>query len=200
MFEVYRCKRDLAVLARQLPMFDWPAMEKRMRAAVETLYTAWGKGDLSPAAEYVTASFFQSQQDLIARWAEEGKQNVFQLHDAVRVAPLYIRVEDAESLSVVGVRIKGSATDFLLHTDTGKVLKGKRDKDTLENVVYFVYADGEWLLNSIEEGSQTLAVASMKNQLDASYLLDMARATTELAGTDPAQHPRPAQAKAARCA
>lgn len=187
-FEVWRCKRDLGRLAPQLPIFEWRAMEARMQYAVRSMYTAWGDGDLSPAAGCLTAAYFQSQQDLLHRWADEGKKNVFVLHGKLRIAPLYIRVEDADSLSLVGVRLRASVTDYMLD-HAGTMIKGERGRTTLENVVYFVHCDGAWLLHSIEAGSQTLAVASMKNKLDATYLLGMADAS-ELSGADSAQHPR----------
>jgi hypothetical protein len=132
---------------------------------------------------------------MLQRWREEGKENVFKLHSTPRIAPLYVRVETADTRSVVAVRFSASVTDYLIDTGTGKVLKGKKDSDSLESVIYFVHVGGEWLLHSIEDGSQSLAVATMKNELDASYLLGMAGGASQLAGADAAQHPGPAQAK-----
>jgi hypothetical protein len=195
-FEVRRCKRDLAALARELPMFAWAPLEAHVRTAVGAFYRAWRRGDLAQAAEYVMPGFLESQRDLLDRWNEEGKVNAFELHGSIqRVAPLHVRVETEDSLSVVAVLVCANVTDFLAEISTGKVIKGNTEPEETESVIYFAYSDGAWRIASIEEGSQSLVVATMKNELDASYLLGMAGTGSQLSGFDPAQHPGAAKSE-----
>lgn len=193
--EVRRCRRDLDALGAKLPYFAWSHIEDRAQRAMKTLYDAWGRGDLSPAAPYTTAEFLEGQQDMLDRWKEEGKENVFELRGDISLAPLHVMVETADTRSAVYLRCKAKVVDYLANILTHEKIKGNESVEELETCLLFLHVDGEWLLHSIDEGSNSLAIATEKNRLDASYLLGMAE-TSQLAGADGAQHPAAAQAEA----
>ena len=192
--EVRRCRRDLAELEQRFPFFGWNHIEARARETIETLYRVWGTGDLSSAAPYLMPDYLQAQQDLLDRWKAEGKHNVFSHAGDISLAPLHVGVENEDSNSLVVLRSKTHVIDYMEHVETGKKLKGSKSKQELESCLVCIHVAGEWMLSAIEEGDNSLAIASEKNVLDASYLLEMADGS-QFASPDGAQDPAAAESE-----
>ncbi len=168
---VRRTKQDMAALTVKYPYFDWPLLEARIQDSVVDIYHVWGTGDLSPVAEYMTPDYLESQQDMLDRWKEEGKRNVVTLHSRAKVKPLTVDVGDDEDLPAVWVMVVVDLVDYMEETATGRVLKGKKKKKKDFEAVWMFAYDGEaWRLGSIEDGMNSLEVASRKNQVDTSFL------------------------------
>lgn len=169
-------KKDLARLAEQWDYFAWPRIHSRVKAGMETLYGEWSTGKLEASAEFMTAPYHASQQDLLDRWAEEGKRNVTELRKIGKIRPLGVHVESEESMSVVPVLITVDLVDYLEDVSTGKILKGKKKvQDDHEVIWLMVHDDGEWLLHAIEDGADSLAYASAKNTTGTAFLSRAAR-------------------------
>lgn len=174
---VHRTKRDMAALAVEYPYFDWPLLKARIQDAVVDIYHVWGTGDLSPVAEYMTPDYLESQQDMLDRWKEEGKRNVVTLHSRAKVKPLTVDVGEDDVLPAVWVMVVVDLVDYMEEIGTGRVLKGKKKKKKDFEAVWMFAYDGEaWRLGSIEDGMNSLEVASRKNQVDTYFLDRMAAA------------------------
>lgn len=173
-------KRDLAKLATKYPWYDWDTFRKRVNQTVRKIADVWATGDLSPAAKFMTSDYFASQQQLVRRWHDEGKQIVYKLDKVNRIEPLAVRVEDEQTWSWIRVLVNVDCVDYMRDESTREVIKGEAGKTNGFECVYcFVYQQGEWLLNGIEKGSTSLTWATTKNQVDTTWL-DYARAKETL--------------------
>lgn len=168
---IRRTKKDLAVLAGKYGWFDWQAIRDRVSQAVRTIGKVWSSGDLSSVSSFMTAEYFTTQQELLRRWVDEGKQVVYELDKVSGIEPLAVRVEDEDTYSWIRVMVTVDCVDYVRDRHTFKVIKGEVGKTTgFESVWCFVFRDQQWLLNSIEEGSTSLAWASEKNHVSTRYL------------------------------
>ena len=83
--------RDLGDLSRRYPYFAWAEIEGQAQRCFLAVYRKWTQGDLAPARDLLTVAYFQSQQDMLDRWREEGKRNVVELKSRPRMRPLQVR-------------------------------------------------------------------------------------------------------------
>lgn len=169
---VARTRKDLEGLAQRYPWFTWSRIEARVRKALPVLYTEWGKGRLEKSASFMTPVCFDSNNDILERWSEEGKRNVTRLKKLKKVRPLWCRTEDEESYSIMAIGITVDLEDYLMNLTTKKVLKGSKGKVKADHEVIWMMVDveGEWFLHTIEEGSNSLSFAQQKNMLDTRQL------------------------------
>ena len=148
-----KTKYDLAVLAEKYNWFEWTTLRTRVKQAVKEIANVWATGDLSSVSSFMTSDYFASQQELLRRWLDEGKQIVYRVEKIQRIEPLAVSV------------------DYMRDRHTLEVIKGEVGTTTgFESVWVFVDQNGEWLLSGIEEGSTSFAWAKEKNRIDTSYL------------------------------
>lgn len=168
---IRKTKADLAVLAAKYRWFDWLGIRDRVNKAVRDIASVWATGDLSSVAPLMTPDYFGTQQASLQRWIDEGKQIVYRLEKVRKIEPLAVSVESAEAYSWVRVLVTVDCVDYMRDTHTMEICKGEIDTTKgFESVWCFVYRDGQWLLNGIEEGSTSLTWATTKNSIDTSYL------------------------------
>ena len=197
---IRRTKADLAGIARRHPVFAWPKIKAHVMRAIRDIHRVWSTGDLSSVAHYMTEDYYLSQQAMLDRWAEEGKRNVNEVRRINKVQPLHVSVEDDDSLSIISVLVDVKVVDYLENVATGKVVKGnKKPQDGFETIWMFVLVDGQWLLHSIEDGSESLVMAQERNRIDTGYLDRLeayAPAAAEPEEPEPEEVPRRAAAPA----
>lgn len=188
---IRKTKRDLETLSARFPWFAWPEIQGRIKKAVKEIAKVWSAGDLSSVSSYMTPEYLASQQDLLDRWKDEGKDVTYRLEKIRKVVPLAVRVEDEESYSWIRALVVVDCVDYLRDGATKEVVKGEVGvTHGFESIWCFVYRHEEWLLNGIEEGSSSLAWASSRNHIDTSYL--------EYARAKQRQKPRGAEEAPAR--
>ena len=168
---IRKTNNDLAVLAEKYNWFEWTTLRTRVKQAVKEIANVWATGDLSSVSSFMTSDYFASQQELLRRWLDEGKQIVYRVEKIQRIEPLAVSVEDEETHSWIRVLVKVDCVDYMRDRHTLEVIKGEVGTTTgFESVWVFVYQNGEWLLSGIEEGSTSFAWAKEKNRIDTSYL------------------------------
>ncbi len=168
---IRKTKGDLAVLAEKYNWFEWTALRTRIKKVVRDIAKVWDSGDLSSVSSCMTSDYFASQQELLQRWLDEGKQIVYRLEKIQHIEPLAVSVEDEETHSWIRVLVTVDCVDYMRDRHTLEVIKGEVGMTTgFRSVWVFVYQNREWLLAGIEEGSTTLSWASAKNRIDTSYL------------------------------
>lgn len=167
---VRRTKRDLEELAKEWPIFSWEHISGRVRNTAEALYRSWSSGDISPAEPYLTRDYFESQQDILDRWTDEGRSNVTKVRKFGRTRPLSVRTPDRSSFAVVCVGINMQIQDYMIEVESGKVTKGNKSWKEKEMIFVMMHDEGEWLLHSIQGENDSLDIASEKNLTDTTYL------------------------------
>lgn len=175
---VRQTKRDLKELAEQYPYFHWNDIERKTYEAVTRIYEVWTSGKLLSVSHFMTRDFGLSQQEMLDRWYEEGKRNVVSLKDINKIKPLHVTVENEDSYSSVRILVNVKIVDYLENVSTGKIIKGrKKVDDSFETIWVMTYEEGAWRVSAIEEGDNSLDLATTDNQLDTSFLDRMARTT-----------------------
>lgn len=170
-WKIFQTKRDLRALAEDYPYFAWSDIKAQAQAAFEAVYSKWQENDLEPARDFMIRDYFQSQQDMLDRWREEGKRNVVKLKSKPGFAPLSVMVEDETGFSTVWLRVTVNLVDYLEDVSTGKRLKGRKGTQrNFESIWMFGYSRGAWRLASIMEGNQTFNISKVKNRLDTGYI------------------------------
>ncbi len=168
---IRKTKSDLAALADKYNWFEWTALRTRIKQAVKEISGVWASGDLSSVSSFMSSDYFASQQELLQRWLDEGKQIVYRVEKIQRIEPLAVSVENEETHSWIRVLVKVDCVDYMRDRHTLEVIKGKVGTTSgFESVWLFVYQNGEWLLSGIEEGWTSFAWAKEKNRIDTSYL------------------------------
>jgi len=169
---VRKTRKDLAKLAEEHPEFDWNAIQPRVKRMVEDLHSYWTVQDIERCGDFTTYDFMMTQKAILERWANEGKRNVTELKRINKIKPVYVRVEDGESMSVLAVSVSMNLRDYLVHATTGSVVKGS-DKKVISGhtaIYMLVLADEEWLLHGIEDGATSLGFAKEQNQVETGHL------------------------------
>lgn len=169
---IRRTKNDLKKLATDFPYFDWTHIEAQVRQTATAMYGVWSTGDLTSLGGRLWPEFHSGQQDILDRWTEEGKQNVTELKKIIKVQPLHLVVEDAESFSQIRVRLYLHLKDYMLHKSSGKIVKGSSKKTVTdyETIWTFIYHSGVWQLSAIDAGDDSLRYAGMQNETDTEFL------------------------------
>ena len=168
---IRKTKSDLARLAMKYNRFEWTALRAQIKQTVTDVAKVWASGDLSSVCSSMTADYFNSQQELLQRWVDEGKQIVYRLEKIQRIEPLAVSVEDEETHSWIRVLVSVDCVDYMRDQHTREVIKGEIGTTSgFESVWVFVHQKKEWLLSGIEQGSTSLSWASEKNRIDTSYL------------------------------
>lgn len=179
---IRRTRRELTLLARTRPEFAWETIEREAWRAIEDVYDGWEAGALEDVADRMTPEYFASQQALLERWKDEGKENVVKLHSVRRLFPLYVRTESSGASSTVAVLVHARVTDYLLELRSEKILKGNQAVDNaFESVWIFAHRDGQWRVARIEEGRLSFSFAKMKNDIDPALLTPHAASQPALA-------------------
>ena len=182
-----RTMKDLEALAEDYPHFAWGEIEKRVANGAQRLYGSWTSGDISRARDYLTDDYFQSQQEILDRWKEEGKRNVCRLEMLKKVRPLLVRTETSATYSMVAVLLTMDVVDYMEDVRTGKVLKGRKRANTDHDSIWIMIYDGvSWRLHAIEDGSNSLVMAAEKNEVNQTHLRSYGQAAPA-----PALHPAP---------
>ncbi len=193
--EVRKTRRDLAELAETHDYFDWAGIEAWVEEAAAGIGHAWGTGDLEEVADYMTESYYASQRALLERWRQEGKRNVHEFHDINKIKPLFVRAGGGWWQDQVSVLISAAVVDYLQDIETGKVLKGKKRKDRDYQTIWnLVREHGAWRLRSIEDGSESLALAMQANRIEPAVRRPaLPRRPSELPATQVVEDFLPAQ-------
>ncbi len=180
---IRKTRKDLDNLAVTYPCFKWIPLEMRIRRGVEAMYGGWSTGDLSPARAFLTEDYFESQQDILDRWRDEGKINVTDIRKLGKVQPLHVVVEDGSNYSTVTAKITMDVVDYMKDAETGEIIKGTKETHSDRDMLWtMIYENETWLLHSIGDGDESLAFARITNTVDTRYLdrVSSGRAAPEL--------------------
>ncbi len=161
----YRAKkrvlRDLQIVARASPDFDWIKLRKRIQDCFYRVHAAWEKSDVSEAADWMTEWYWQNQQMVyLDRWERDGLENICQVEGIGSMKPIMFTFRGDEGTpgegSELAVLISARMKDYLERKSDGKLVEGSRKKKEVERIWCFTYERGKWVVSNIEESSRSL--------------------------------------------
>ena len=164
-----RVLKDLRILARVCPDFDWIKLRKRIQDCFYRVHAAWEKSDVSEANEWMTESYWQNQQKVyLDRWERDGLVNVCEVDKINYIKPIMFSFRGDNKKpgegSELAVLIEARMTDYLERKTDGKVVEGSKKKKDVERVWSFTYENEKWVVSNIDEGFNSLEyVEMMKN-------------------------------------
>ena len=164
-----RAHRDLRFMAAYDSRFDWLQIQQRAKDCFHRVHSGWGDEDLSRVADWMTAWYWQNQQQVhLDRWRREGLKNVCEVRKIARLKPLLFvhRNQGAEhEESLIVISIEALMKDYLEERSGGRVVEGSKRFKLVETIWSFVLEDGEWKVSDIEEDSMSLAYAKLARGL-----------------------------------
>lgn len=170
--EVARTLRDLRTLAARDRRFDWMPLHERVTECFMRVHGAWSREDMALASQWMTSWYWQNQQLAhLDRWERDGLVNQCTVKSMGAIRPLLVLWRSDDAIAGNGSRVVVSITakmeDYLQERATGRIVEGAKGFDDEETVWTFVLEHGQWVVSNIEEGSLSLAYATMVNELTA---------------------------------
>jgi len=173
-----RARKNLRYLAASDPNFEWVNILQRAKDCFYRVHAAWTKEDVSEAAEFMTAWYWQNQQLVyLGKWEKEGLVNNCTVKSMSGIKPLLlIHRNDGRPHegSILSISITATMQDYLAERGTGKVVEGSKKFKPVETIWSFTMVDGKWKVSGIEEGVMSLVYA--KTMLEQPVLEESAHA------------------------
>ena len=177
-----RVLKDLKILARVSPDFDWIKLRKRIQDCFYRVHSSWEKGDVSEASEWMTKWYWQNQQMVyLDRWERDGLVNICEVDKIKHIKPIMFSFRGDDNKpgegSELAVLIEAHMKDYLERRRDGKVVEGSKKKKDVERVWSFTYENSKWVVSNIDEGSNSLEyIEMMKNVPEIEEALELHRA------------------------
>lgn len=169
-FAKKRVFKDLAVVSKISPDFDWVKVRKRIQDCFYRVHSAWEKSDVSEAAQWMTAWYWQNQQMLyLDRWERDGYVNVCEVDKILSLKPIMFSFRCDDNTpgkgSELAVLIDARMTDYLERKSDKKLVEGDRKKKDIEKIWSFTYESGKWVVSNIDDGSNSLEYIEMMKSI-----------------------------------
>jgi hypothetical protein len=161
--------KDLDALATLYPQYRWLDLRDKTTEIYQWVWSAWSQEKMSLASEHTTHWYWQNQQLVLNQWERDGLENYCRLERIKSIEPLYVEhiEENNGNGSRVVVEVNAMVIDYMKERATGKVVMGDKKVGELETIWTFVWQDGRWLLNLIEDYTQEGVYLGMPNKLPA---------------------------------
>ena len=161
-----RVLKDLNIISKVSPDFDWIKLRKRIQDCFYRVHAAWEKSDVSEASEWMTDWYWQNQQMVyLDRWERDGLVNICEVDTIGSIKPILFAFRGDEGKpgegSELAVLIEARMKDYLERKSDGKLVEGSRKKKNVERVWSFTYENGKWVVSNIDEGSNSLEYIEM---------------------------------------
>jgi len=158
-----RARKNLHYLAAASPNFEWVNMMQRATDCFYRVHAAWTKEDVSEAAEFMTAWYWQNQQMVyLNQWEAAGLVNHCTVKRISDIKPLLLVHRNdggPHEGSHVALSITATMQDYLAERVSGKVVEGSKKFKPVETIWTFTLIEGKWKVSSIEEGAMSLVYA-----------------------------------------
>lgn len=167
-FAVRKNKKILSTLGAINKDFRWSNLEKNIRNVHGRVYIAWSNENMEEVSKYVSSWYWQNQQLVfLDEWKSKNLQNICNLKNTGKIIPLHLEITDNENLegSRIAFSISADVEDYLINRETREVVYGRKGYENEEKIWFMEYAEGNWILDEIREGSLSLAFAKLKNEI-----------------------------------
>jgi hypothetical protein len=164
---IRKTKKDLALLATRYPQYRWLDAKDRATAAFQWVWSAWTQQKMQLSSEYTTSWYWQNQQLQLDEWARRGVENICHVVKVTSIEPIFVQhneADDGEGSRLV-MTINARVVDYLQEKNTGKVVQGDKSEGELESIWTFLWQNGAWRLNLIEDGAQEWSYLFAPNEV-----------------------------------
>jgi hypothetical protein len=163
-----RARQDLRFLAQHHAAFDWSLLETRVRTCFLQVHRGWENEDLCDVSEWMSDWYWQNQQlTHLDRWRKQGLQNVCEVKKITSLRPLLFAHRNQASAhegSTLSVMISAKMIDYLQKRSDGTLVEGSKKSKEVETIWQFTLIDGKWKVSDIRDGSESLAIASLRHE------------------------------------
>ena len=173
-------KRTMAALdqlSRTHPQYNWLSFTDTALAAFNWIWTAWDNEKMEQAEEFTTHWYVKNQQMHLDTLSQKGLTNHCSVKKIQQVKPLLVQHNPGTNGNCEGSRlvvmIDAVVVDYL-EDSNGKFITGKKEPSDQRYVWTFMYEDGAWKVNRIEDGVTVWDYLKLENQID----ITPAQATT----------------------
>ena len=165
-FAVKKTMSDLRTLAVSNRVFDWLSLKMRATEVFTRVQTAWDKNNIEEVSDWMDDWYWQNQKYIhLENWENKGQQNIVNVKKIQDIKPLYVQYSNepnAEGSRVI-LSITAEMQDYLIRLSDKMVIEGDKEFKVVESIWTFVYKEGNWVVQNIEEGSSSFAYAKMEN-------------------------------------
>jgi hypothetical protein len=167
-FAVKKTMKDLHALAISNRAFDWLSLKMRASEVFMRVQTAWDKNNIEEVSDWMDDWYWQNQKYVhLEKWEENGQKNIVKIKKIKDIKPLYVQssnTQNAEDSRVI-LSIEAEMQDYLVRLSDNMIVEGDKEFKDVESVWTFIYKNGKWVVQNIEEGSTSLVYAKMENIL-----------------------------------
>jgi len=165
-FAIKKTMKDLHALAISNRAFDWLSLKMRASEVFMRVQTAWDKNNIEEVSDWMDDWYWQNQKYVhLEKWEENGQKNIVKIKKIKDIKPLYVQssnTQNAEDSRVI-LSIEAEMQDYLIRLSDNMIVEGDKDFKDVESVWTFIYKNGKWVVQNIEEGSTSLSYAKMEN-------------------------------------
>ncbi len=169
-------KKLLLKLAEIDSMFSWLTLRNQVTTTVKRVHLAWSNENLEEAESFMSPWYWQNQQRVyLDDWKSKNLHNVCKLSRVTSIEPILMEISEEENFegTIIAFSVSVFMEDYLENRETKKVVQGKKGFSEEERVWIMEYSEGKWLLNNIEDGSMSLAIAKMPNRIPENIRIEM---------------------------
>lgn len=164
--KVKQTTADLALLSKKHQAFNFLALKPRITNVYTRVQAAWDKGMIDEASEWMDDWYWQNQKYVyLDRWESQGLKNIVNVKKVKKIKPLHVAYSgepNAEDSRLV-VEITAEMQDYLVNMETKMVVEGDREFKDVENIWTFVYRNGRWVVENIEEATEFSTYLRLEN-------------------------------------
>jgi hypothetical protein len=120
---------------------------------------------MEEASAFTTDWYWQNQQLLLDDWKARGLTNICALKKIGQIQPLLVQhnpQNNGEGSRIV-VQIDANVIDYLVD-ESGQIIEGSKTTKDLRTVWTFLYENGDWKLNRIEENVSVWDYLKLENE------------------------------------
>lgn len=148
--QVIKTRKQLRLLGRQVPYFEWMALKNRIHDIFIWVHSAWDKKKMDIAEEYMSQWYKQNQQLILDKWERDKVKNIVSDVKIKELTPLFVYSDTDNGDERIVVEITAEMRDYLVDKETGKVVDGDKTIGDVTTVWTFIRIDNKWVLTMIE--------------------------------------------------
>jgi hypothetical protein len=163
---IKKTMNDLRNLSLSDMTFNWISLKMRIIDIFMRVQTAWDKNNIEEVSDWMDDWYWQNQKYLhLEKWGQQGQKNVVNVKKINDIKPLYVYCSDLRNSegSRLIVSINANMQDYLIRLSDNMVVEGDKEYKDVSSVWTFIYKNGKWVLENIEDSSTSLTYAKMKN-------------------------------------
>lgn len=162
-YRLSKRSRKAKKLMKQMRTSDnawkFKSIEKTVEESFYAIQNAWSALDMTPAVQYMSQELFENYQTKLNWMRFRNQKNVLEKIRLLRALPVAVHDDADNSRDHVWFYIKGRMVDYIIDTDTFKIISGSTLPTAFVEYWQFVRRDDEWVLNKILQKNEADQIA-----------------------------------------